>query len=401
MLKGNKIKIPVGKLFGRTLKAKATTVVNVGGARSGKSYAAAQILIMKALNEDGANIAVTRKTMPALKMTAYRLILELLQKYGLYKASSLNKTDNYYTLNKSRIQFFSLDDAEKIKSSEFNYIWMEEANEFTYNDYLVLLTRLSAPAAEGAKNKIFLTLNPTDANCWIAKNLLAREDVAVINSNYKDNKFLSGEYIDTLLSLKNHDSNAYNIFALGQWGSNEKTVYPNWQPADAPPDGCDEIIWGLDFGFNNPSALVKVYIKDRGCCAQEILYKTGLTNAELIENLKNIIAPTERAQPIYADAAEPDRIAEILAAGFNIHPALKAVNAGIMAVKASGLSITKCSANLIKEIQNYCWKTDNNGNTLEEPVKFNDHALDALRYAIYTYGMQNKQSCAAPDITFF
>ena len=116
-----KTDIKVGRVFKRLINASATVVVNVGGARSGKSYATAQLLIMKALNST-VSIAVTRKTMPALKMTSYRLIIELLQKYGLYKSAAHNKTENYYILNGSRFQFFSLDDAEKIKSSVFNYI---------------------------------------------------------------------------------------------------------------------------------------------------------------------------------------------------------------------------------------------------------------------------------------
>ena len=395
----NKLKIPVGPVFKKTLAAGATTVVNAGGARSGKSYAAAQLLIMKAQNEP-LSIAITRKTMPALKMTAQKLFIELLQKYGLYKTADYNRTENYYILGKSRVQFFPLDDPEKIKSSEFNYIWMEEANEFTFNDYLVLLTRLSAPRAAGGKNQIFLTLNPVDGNCWIARKLLPRPDAEFINSTYKDNKFLAADYIETLLSLKEHDTNAYNIFALGKWGGGQKHVYTNWAAHDGPLQNADDIIWGLDFGFNNPTALVKIYIKDGVYCAHEALYQIGLNNSALVEKLREIIPPSERAQPIYADAAEPARISEIANAGFNIKPALKAVQSGILAVKAAKLGITKDSPNLIKEIQNYTWQTDKNGNTLEEPVKFNDHALDALRYAIYTHTTQMAKSSAA-DISFF
>jgi len=393
-----KIDVKVSIIFKRIMSAAATTLVNVGGARSGKSYATAQFLIMKALNEKGLNIGITRKTMPALKMTNYRLITDLLGKYGLYKPSCHNRSEHYYILNGSRLQFFSLDDPEKIKSSEFNYIWMEEATEFAYNDYLVLLTRLSAPAAKGG-NRIYLTLNPTDANCWIAKNLLGRKDVEVIHSSYKDNPFLSNEYVNTLLSLKDYDTNAYNVFALGQWGSSDKIIYKNWQYAQEEPQNPQDVIWGLDFGFNNPSALVRICIKDNIFTAAEYLYQTGLTTQDLTEKLVQIISPQERTQTIYADAAEPDRIAQIARAGFNIKPADKAVSNGIMAVKAAKLFITKTSVNLIKEIQNYCWKTDLNGNVLEDPVKFNDHALDALRYALYTRGIESA-SCGDAEVSF-
>ncbi len=381
----NLLKIKVSKVFSQTIKAKSKIVLNIGGARSGKSYALAQLLIMKALNHPGLNIGIARKTMPALKMTARRLVLDLLKQYNLYQTSAFNKTENYYQLNKSRLQFFSLDDPEKIKSTEFNYLWLEEATDFTYQDYLVLLTRLSAPTEEGLKNQIFLTLNPTDINCWIAKYLLNQKEVCLIKSTYKDNKFLSKDYIETLLSLKNYNKQAYKIFALGEWGSSETLIYQNWQMAQAEPSSYDEVFWGLDFGFNNPTALVKIFVKDQIYFIEEKLYKTHLTNTLLIEELKNFIPEKDRAQIIYADSAEPDRIAEISAAGFNIKPALKSVLDGIMFVKSCALNIIKESPNLTKEIQSYSWKTTLNGQLTEDPVKYNDHALDALRYALYTH----------------
>lgn len=386
------LKIKVSKVFRKTIKSQSKIVLNIGGARSGKSYAMAQLLIMKALNYPNLNIGIARKTMPALKMTARRLVLDLLSKYGLYQTSAFNKTENYYQLNKSRLQFFSLDDPEKIKSSEFNYLWLEEATEFTYQDYLVLLTRLSAPCPEELKNQMFLTLNPTDINCWIAKYLLNQKEVCVIKSTYKDNKFLSQDYIETLLSLKDYDRQAYKIFALGEWGSSETLIYTNWKMAQNPPDSYDEIFWGLDFGFNNPTALVKIYVKDKIYFIEEKLYKTHLTNTLLIEELKTLIPENQREQTIYADSAEPDRIAEIFAAGFNIQGALKNVLDGIMFVKSCPLNIIKESPNLTKEIQSYSWKTTLNGQITEEPVKFNDHALDALRYALYTHKTGQEKS---------
>ncbi|WP_428065526.1 PBSX family phage terminase large subunit [Candidatus Proelusimicrobium volucris] len=390
----------VGRIFRENYTAREQTVVNIGGARSGKSYAMAQLLIMRALNR-ACLIAITRKTMPALKMTAFRLIMELLGKYGLFESGKLNKTENFYLLGNSRIQFFSLDDPEKIKSSEFNYIWMEEATEFTYQDYLILLTRLSAAKEADMINQIFLTLNPTDANSWIAKKLINRKGIKVIRSSYRDNPFLSKEYVDTLLSLKDYDKNAYEVYALGNWGKSDKIIYSRWRSVEEPFSNPQEIIWGLDFGFNNPSALVKVGIKDGAFCAEEKLYRAALTNDALIEELKNIIPPEERGQTIYADAAEPARIEAIYRAGFNIKAADKNILNGIMAVKSCGeLLITKSSCNLIREIESYSWKTDLNGNILEEPLKFNDHALDALRYAIYSY-KKEIQNSPEPSLTFF
>ena len=88
----------------------------------------------------------------------------------------------------------------------------------------------------------------------------------------------------------------------------DKIIYSTWHGVDVPFEAPEEVIWGLDFGFNNPTALVKVYIKDGAFCAEEKLYKTGLTNENLIDELKLIIPPKECGNVIYADSAESAQI---------------------------------------------------------------------------------------------
>jgi phage terminase large subunit len=146
-----------------------------------------------------------------------------------------------------------------------------------------------------------------------------------------------------------------------------------------------EHIWGLDFGFNVPTALVEVALREREAVLAERIYRTHLTNSELIDIMKAVIPEDRRDEPIFADNAEPNRIAEISAAGFNIYPADKDVAHGIDATKHFHKTITKESANLLDEIRAYSWRVDKSGNILDIPVKFRDHAMDAIRYAIYTY----------------
>ncbi|MDD4005400.1 MAG: PBSX family phage terminase large subunit [Elusimicrobiaceae bacterium] len=385
-------------VFERNLNAAKKTVVNIGGARSSKSHSVAQLLIMKACNERNKNIGVARKTRPALKMTAERLVLDLLRQYGLYNPAAHAKTDHYYELNGNRMQFFSLDDPEKIKSAEFNYLWLEEANEFTYEDYLILLTRLSGKTGRGEKNRMFLTLNPSDSTGWIPAKLLQQPEVEVIRSSYRDNPFVQSDYIAVLESLKEQDENAYRVYALGEWGREDNTVFSNYTFTDAFPETADDTVWGVDFGFNNPSAVTEVRVKDRELHIREALYETRLTTAGIITALESLIPHGCRHQCIYADSAEPDRIQEIAAAGFNVFPAEKSVSLGIDALKRFRLNILKESVNLAREIKSYRWKKDLNGQVLDEPVKFNDHALDALRYAVYSHV---KNGSLLPAVTVF
>ncbi len=159
------------KIFEANRDSKASVVVNVGGAGSSKSYSIAQLLITKLINEDNKVFGICRHTFPALRMTSYDLILGLLKQYGVYKEERHNKTANVYSYKNSSMHFFSLDDSEKVKSTSFNYIWVEESSEISWEDFIVLKTRLRAPKKEGEINQIFLRLNPSDSFGWIPTRL--------------------------------------------------------------------------------------------------------------------------------------------------------------------------------------------------------------------------------------
>ena len=372
--------IGVTPIYHKTRGCRAKTIVNVGGARSSKSYSIAQLLIEKLVNEKNKKIGICRKTFPALRMTVIdQLMLPLLKDYGIYNPNNHNKTNHTYRHGTNVIQFFSLDEPEKIKSAEFNYIWMEEGNEFTYEDYTILKLRLSGPVQEGETNHIYVSLNPVDANGWIPKKLIGEVDVEVIHSTFEDNPFLDNAYIKIITDLINQDENFYKIYALGEWGLLQRRIYTNFKVIPQLPEITEgQWAYGLDFGLVNPSAVVKVIRYDDKFYLDERLYKTNLTNKDIIEFFSH-----EEKGDIYADPSAKQMIEEIFRAGFNAYEAHKDVKDGIDLCQRQKLNIPESSVNLIKEIQSYQWKEDKDGNVLSEPVKFNDHLMDAMRYAIY------------------
>ena len=159
------------ELFTLNKESKANIIVNVGGAGSSKSHSIAQLFIYKLLNEKNKTFGVCRKTFPALRMTSMGLIINLLKEYGIYRDSAHNKTANSYVYGTNTIWFFSIDESDKVKSTNFNYIWLEEADEFTWEDYIILKLRLRAPIKEGEINQMFLSLNPAASFGWIALKL--------------------------------------------------------------------------------------------------------------------------------------------------------------------------------------------------------------------------------------
>ena len=193
---------------------------------------------------------------------------------------------------------------------------------------------------------------------------------------------MSEETVKEIEKLKEVDTNLWNVFGLGLRGSSTASIYPNWDYIDSLPRK-GSIVYGLDFGFNNPTALVECELYEGAIYSNELLYQSGLTNTDLIAKLKTLIS--NKNAYLYADSAEPDRIQEIKRAGFNVHPAFKDVKDGIDIIKRHRLFITKNSLNLIKETKSYKWKQNTQGNALEEPVKYLDHLKDAERYAVASY----------------
>jgi len=158
-------------VFEKNRASRAKVIVNVGGAGSSKSHSIAQLLIEKLITEQNKVFGVCRRTFPALRMTSMGLMLSLMKDYGIYKEGNHNKTANSYTHRSNIIWWFSLDEVDKIKSTNFSYIWIEEANELDWESYIVLKLRLRAPIKEGEINQMFLSLNPSDSYGFIPTKL--------------------------------------------------------------------------------------------------------------------------------------------------------------------------------------------------------------------------------------
>ena len=356
--------------------------VLVGGAGSSKSYSITQFII-KLFYSENCRILITRKTTPSLRISVYKLLKELLDEFDL--GYHVNRTELSFTNDLgSEITLKGLDDPEKIKSAEFNYIFAEEATELNLTDYRQLDLRLRRKTA--TVNRMFLSCNPISALHWIKTELEDKPDRDVLfnYSTYKDNPFLDQVYIDRLEGLSTQDANYYNIYALGQWGILVNLIYSGFKVVDIPAK-YDEVSYGLDFGFNHPSCLTKIYWIDGKFISQELLYKSGLTNTMLIEEVKKLIPEGHRFKYLYADSAEPDRIEEFFKAGFNVQKAEKSVKDGIDFVRQNSIGITSDSINGIKEKQTYSYKQDKNGNVLDEPVKALDDFNDSERYGAYSY----------------
>lgn len=372
----------INSCFSKYLSNNTRYLLLYGGAGSGKSHFAAQKFLWRMINEQNHRLLLIRKVARTIRNSQYSLIKSLIYDYNFEKDFRFRETDLTITNrnNNNTIISVGVDDREKLKSIHgITSIWIEEATELDRKDFTQIDLRLRNKT-ENYK-QIILTFNPVDANHWL--HTAQPKDAVVVKTTYEDNPHLDDAYKEVLNNLQNEDKEYYDIYALGNWGVLRNIIYRPFEILQTHTTHYDEIIYGLDFGFNNPSALVKVKIKDGCFYLEEIIYESRLTNSDLIEKMRRLVK--NKSDAVYCDPAEPDRIKELEDAGFNVHPANKSVKDGIDFLKSKKIFSRADNTNINKEVLSYSYKTDRNGNIFDEPVKFNDHALDAIRYAIYSH----------------
>ena len=367
------VAIKTSEIFEKNWNAPTKIVINQGGTRSGKTYSLLQLLIVKALSERGKVFTIVRKSLPSLKMTAMRDFMEILTNMGLYEEKYHNKSEHIYRLNGNIIEFVSLDQPQKKRGARRNYLFCNEANELTWEDFFQLLVRTT--------ETIYIDYNPSDDFHWIYDKLLTRDDVTFIKSTYLDNPFLDNSIVSEIERLKHTDEDYWRIYGLGERGQSKATIFTFVE--EEVPESAKFLSYGMDFGFtNDPTTLVAVYGDDHNLYAKELIYETNLTNRDISEKMKAL--GIDRRAEIFADSAEPKSIEELYRMGWNIKPTKKgadSINAGIDVLKRYKLHIT--GVNFIKEMRNYKWVEDKNGKLLNKPIDAFNHAIDAFRYATF------------------
>lgn len=367
------------------LSHKYRVIANQGSTRSSKTYSLSQLMVDIAINHKK-EISIVSPSLPHLKKGARKDVLKILQGLNIFCEADFNRTDNIYhfPLTGSYIEFFGAEDSRKVRGPGRQVLYINEANLVDKDTYIQLALRTT--------ETIFIDFNPADEYSWVY-DVADKEGNKLIVSTYLNNKAnLTKEQINEIESLKDADENLWKVFGLGLRGTSSETIYTHWKEIDHFPQ-CDDICYGLDFGFNHPTALVKVGFLDGKVYVDEQIYESKLTNDDLAYLIKTL--GITRSTEIFAETARPEAIEEIRRAGLNIKPADKSVIDGINMVKSKPLFITKHSTNIIKEIKSYKWKTDKDGKVLDEPVKFNDDAMDAMRYAIYTRMFKPKRTFIA------
>jgi phage terminase large subunit len=350
-----------------------------GGTSSSKTFSILPLLITYAIDTPRSEISVVAESIPHLKRGAVKDFINIMLMTGNYKEASFNKSDlKYKFTNGSYIEFFSVDQPDKLRGARRDVLFINECNNVNFEAYNQLAIR--------TKKFIYLDYNPT-SEFWVHTELIKDPDSDFIILTYKDNEALDPAIVKEIEKAKekakisNYWSNWWKVYGLGQVGSLEGVIFSNWKSTGKIPIEAKLLGYGMDFGFtNDPTTLVAVYRYDNKLIVNELIYKTGMLNSDIIRILNELKIGKD---VIWADSAEPKTIEEIRRSGFNIKPVEKgqdSIKFGLDILQQYDILVSDDSINLIKELRSYTWDTDKTGKTLNKPIDAFNHAIDALRY---------------------
>ena len=346
-----------------------------GGTSAGKTFGIIPVIIDKCAKQSGLEVSVVAESIPHLRRGALRDFLKIMKWTNRFQEDRFNKSYlKYEFANGSFIEFFSADDASKLRGARRDILYINECNNVTFEAYNELSIR--------TKRSVYLDFNPAN-EFWVHRELKEEDDADFIILTYKDNEGLDEGIIQQIEKnrLKAKTSaywrNWWTVYGEGKVGQLQGAVFTNYKTIDRIPEEARLIGIGLDFGYSaDPTAIIAVYKYNDQRILNEMTYQTGLLNSDISKMLPKDV-------PVYADSAEPKSIRDIQLYGITIKGVTKgrdSINYGIDVMQRQDYLVTSQSTNLIKELRSYCWDKDKTGKQLNKPVDNFNHALDAVRY---------------------
>ena len=401
-----KIKNP-SRVFNKHIYDKLTdystfTEIHYGGASSGKSHGVIQKVVFKSLQawKYPRKVLFLRKVGSSVYDSIFEDVKQCLEAWGLLGACKVNNSAYRIELpNGAQFIFKGLDNPEKIKSIKgISDVVMEEASEFTLDDYTQLTLRLRDK--KHPNKQIYLMFNPVSKVNWVYNAFFVKKpkNTVIYQTTYKDNRFLDEVTKENIEELADRNEAYYKIYALGEFATLDKLVFPKYKKQLLNKDELSHIPsdFGLDYGFiNDPSAFMHIKIDDenRRLYILEEYVRKGLTNDKIAEAIKALGYSKEI---IRADSAEKKSNQELrnldIPRVIDVIKGPGSVMQGIQYILQYEIIVDERCVKTIEELENYTWKKDKTTNEyINEPVDSYNHCLDAVRYAVQDRIFQKKK----------
>lgn len=355
-----------------------------GGSSASKTYSIIPLLITYAAEVKGLRISIVSESLPHLKKGAMRDFKEIMTAVGNWNENNWNASNYTYLFpkTKSYIEFFSARDGEKLRGSRRDILFVNECNSISFEAWNQLQMRTSLFC--------YLDFNPSH-KFWVHEEIMTDPDAQVLTLTYKDNEATPPALIREFEKwIEKAKTSAYwrnyvNVYVYGKLGVLEHTIFNDWEILDQFPYKEAKLIgYGMDFGYSNdPTVLMARYDWKGKTIRDEVFRGTHMQPQDVVDMLKHHIRFSDR---IVADSEDPQQIDYIKNAGFhNIKRAAKprgSVKFGIgIMQQAQPFYVTARSLGFIKELRNYTWEKDKDGNILyDTPIDAWNHGIDAARY---------------------
>ena len=366
-----------------------------GGAASSKSYSITQKLIIRACREK-ITIAVCRRYGSTLRNSCFSLFKEILAKWKLTSYVKIKETDMSIEFpNGSKIIHLGLDDEQKLLSlNNVGCFWIEEAFEVQRDIVEQINLRMRA---KNENQQIIMSWNPISRNSWIFDFVEVNppKDSIKLHFTFKDNPFISQEYIDAMEEMRVRNPAKARIYYYGEYGVNpEGLVLTNWReqefnPMELAAAGLEHRA-GIDLGWIDKTAIIdSLYDREnRIIYVFNEFYKSGCQLSEIADA---IVEMNLKKTKIYVDSSEPRSIQFLKNEGINAVGCTKgkdSVKAGLMFLQDNLIIVHPSCRNFIMELENFSYiKSKQTGEWTEDTTHEYSHAIDACRYAysdIYT-----------------
>lgn len=398
-MKTNEIFLPdvVGKGYGTYWNYKGRYRVCKGSRASKKSTTTAMNLIYRIMEYPESNALVVRKTYRTLLDSCFAQLKWAVNRLGVkdYFDFKLSPLEIIYKPTGQKILFRGLDDPLKVTSVTVDvgslcFLWIEEAYEImSESDFDMLDESIRGEVPKGHFKQITLTFNPWNERHWIKGRFFDKvdKDVLAITTNYTCNEWLDRSDLNVFERMKENNPRRYQVAGLGNWGIVDGLIYENFEERLFTLEEIKDYktVAGLDFGYtNDPTAFFIGFLDKKGSVLYvwDEMYKKGLSNKKIYENIKNMGYSKEK---ITGDSAEPKSIDELKGYGLRIKGAKKGKDSilnGIQWIQDLKIIIHPRCNNFLTEISNYQWDKDKFGKALNRPIDDFNHLLDAMRYAL-------------------
>ncbi len=406
-------------------KSRRREILLVGPGDTGKSRACLEKLHHCANKYAGARLLIVRKTRKSLTQSAMvtyeQKVLPKgwLSKRGKKGLIYFNTTDQQYEYpNGSIIAVAGMDDPDKVLSSEWDMIYVQEATELSENDWEYLTMRLRNSVMP--YQQLIADCNPSYPNHWL-KLRCDRGATLMLFSRHEDNPSITPERIAVLDALTGVRKLRLRF---GLWAAAEGMVYEEWDEAlhkvtleqlvawrilskdgKIDPAGTKRVIAGVDWGWTNPGTILVFALDTDGrmYLIHEV-YQTQKTDDWWVERACALKA-RYGIEVFVCDPAMPAYIAKFNAAGLNAVEANNDIATGVndarerlqkagdgrprfylyeyaLRERDAARVDARLPCCFADEILEYVWPKAQDGKPLKElPIGVNNHAMDGWRYA--------------------